>query len=880
MKNGLRRLACALLTVSLGVAFLPSTSVKFNFSQVTMAASAQVGTLSVTDWLEGGAVEWTPASTSGVAGYKVTCDGTTLDDRLIRRYNDGHFRADIIGVTSGSHTVVVSALNSSGSVIASESATINAVPNDRTGFAFSPKSKFSSMPGAYNENGTPKSGANIIYITKASDIDTVTENGVTGLSSILQGRNKRTSDPLIVRIIGKIDYSGSQLNSSGYIQVKPSTTYNESNITIEGVGPDTTINFGFLLRNAGNVEVRNLALHDFKDDGISLDTANTDIWVHNNEIFYGIQGSGDKAKGDGSTDVKNDSQFVTLSYNHYWDGGKVSLCGMKSESGDNYITYHHNWFDHSDSRHPRIRTMSVHIYNNYYDGNSKYGVGASEGSSAFVENNYFRGQKYPTLQGSVGCDSDGNGGSNTLEDSNPIGAIKMYGNFFDGYESKWSMDAPGSTEGNGDACLAATRNQKINYTTAAGAKYNEFDTDTSKAGDYIQSLSIESAESAKNTVTKYAGRVGGVDFTKATGFVFTTAKDTSHDIDAELRTALTNYSNNTSIGGAYVIANVGGGVSEGFTPVVDTTVTTTVVTEQTTEATTKSVQEQTTEATTKSVQEQTTEATTASQSDDIDGIKVNYNNGYTFSGNGYLSTDSSYGGAYFETSNKNNETFATSNNNLNATVSSGKVYINDDDSTYTANVILPIPKVTSGSVTISGTVTPINSATGWTLVQIGGNTNEEVVGIRVDGNKKYSMRVDAGNTLYSTDTTISAGKEVAYTIVIDFNTHKAKVTVGGNTTQEVAFTRNIVDYIKFVTATGARDLQFGNVKVDITGGSSVEKGDVNLDGSVNATDVALALQYLVGEASLSSDRIEIGDMNGDGKLTIGDVRLIKNKISA
>lgn len=85
----------------------------------------------------------------------------------------------------------------------------------------------------------------------------------------------------------------------------------------------------------------------------------------------------DQAKGDGTTDIKDDSQYITVAYNHYFDSGKSSLCGMKSEAGPNYIDYHHNWFDHSDSRHPRVRTMSVHVWNNYYDGCAKYGVGAT-----------------------------------------------------------------------------------------------------------------------------------------------------------------------------------------------------------------------------------------------------------------------------------------------------------------------------------------------------------------------------------------------------------------------------------------------------------------------------------------------------------------------
>jgi pectate lyase len=68
------------------------------------------------------------------------------------------------------------------------------------------------------------------------------------------------------------------------------------------------------------------------------------------------------------------------------------------------VTYHSQWYDHSDSRHPRVRFYSAHVYNNYYDGISKYGVGATEGSSVFVEGNYFRNCKYPMLISMQGSD--------------------------------------------------------------------------------------------------------------------------------------------------------------------------------------------------------------------------------------------------------------------------------------------------------------------------------------------------------------------------------------------------------------------------------------------------------------------------------------------
>ena len=543
--------------------------------RVEVSAAQEIGITECAGWLESAWVEWSPSSTSGVSYYRVSYskDGssfTTIDDELVRMYKDGHWRADIVGISAGAYTIKVEAYNSANEAIASETASATVESHDRTGFNFSPASTCydSSDPlqsGGYKGDGTPKDGVEILYITSASDIDTVTDStGTTGLSTILQGRNKRTDVPLIVRIVGKIDYSGSELNSSGYIQIKPSKSYTNYNTTIEGIGEDASVNFGFLLRNAGNVEIRNLAVHDFGDDGISLDTDNCNIWLHNNEFFYGEQGSGDKAKGDGSSDVKNDSQFVTLSYNHYWDAGKCSLCGMTSETGENYITYHHNWFDHSDSRHPRIRTMFVHVFNNYYDGNAKYGIGASADSDAFVEGNYFRNCKYPTLQGSVGHDSDGKGSSNTFDDSPAIGAIKLYNNIMEGSLVQFTAGSDGETSSNADGCVVTTRNQRINYTTSAGATYSNADVDDA----YVQSLAdvVQQPADAKVTVEKYAGRTGGGDFAQATGFAFNDSVDDSdYEINTTLRSAITNYVSN-NISSNHVIASVGGSLDGSIVP--------------------------------------------------------------------------------------------------------------------------------------------------------------------------------------------------------------------------------------------------------------------------------------------------------------------------
>ena len=104
-------------------------------------------------------------------------------------------------------------------------------------------------------------------------------------------------------------------------------------------------------------------------DDVGLQQGNDHIWVHNCDMFYGnAGGDADQAKGDGALDCKK-STYVTFSYNHFWDNGKCNLLGLSEGTTEGlYITYHHNWYDHSDSRHPRVRYYSAHVYNNYYDG--------------------------------------------------------------------------------------------------------------------------------------------------------------------------------------------------------------------------------------------------------------------------------------------------------------------------------------------------------------------------------------------------------------------------------------------------------------------------------------------------------------------------------
>lgn len=516
-------------------------------------------------WFESAYMKWNLLSSaiSYKAYIKPSAAGDSayvqLDPALIRKY-PSYWRADAVGLAAGQYIMKAEAIlpnNTKESII---SGVITVKANDRTGFAFSRDSQYQSGSGAYRENGVLKENAQVIYVTsetaKTVSLDVkVNSSGKkqtgTGIGEILTLRQKGyDTTPLAIRFIGQVTDSNvaGELNSSGYLEVKGKSSYKEMNMTLEGIGDDATAyGWGFLIRNCGNLEIRNLGIMLFPDDGISLDTSNCNIWVHNNDIFYGKAGSdADQAKGDGSADVKSGSTYVTLSYNHFWDSGKCSLCGMK-DTAEFFVTYHHNWYDHSDSRHPRIRTASVHIYNNYFDGNAKYGVGVTKGSSAFVESNYFRHCKYPMMSSLQGTDALGQG---TFSGENG-GMIKAFNNKIEDASSLIYANSNEGTTGKNavsfDAYLVSARNETVPslYKTVAGSTaYNNFDT----GKDIGVSLSaIEPVNNVEGIVTTSAGRINQGDFT----WKFDNAvDDTSSDLNTALMSKITSYKTNLiSVGG-------------------------------------------------------------------------------------------------------------------------------------------------------------------------------------------------------------------------------------------------------------------------------------------------------------------------------------------
>lgn len=441
------------------------------------------GVIQITEakgWQESAYLKWAPFE--GASSYNVYVDDKKIDAQLVRQYAS-YYRADVLGLKEGTYSVKVVPVNADGAEIAGANTASNLVVKsyNREGFAHF---KYDGV-GAYNNDGTLKAGAKVLYITarSAKTVSTTVNTGkletITGLQSIIDAYSKgKDKTPIAFRFIGKISLSDlDHISSSAEgLQIKGA----KMNMTFEGVGDDATVyGFGFLLRNATSVEFRNLAIMRCLDDAMSLDTNNSHVWIHNMDFFYGKKGgAADQAKGDGTVDIKANSQYITVAYNRFWDNGKASMCGMKTESGPNYITYHHNWFDHSDSRMARIRTMSVHMYNNYYLHNDVYGVGATMGSSVFMESNYFDATKRPIMSSKQGTDAKGDG---TFSGENG-GLIKAYGNVFANKPDNFSYVPYAENNTSFDAYEVSDPSEQVPTsvkTLVGGTSYDNFDTNPS-----------------------------------------------------------------------------------------------------------------------------------------------------------------------------------------------------------------------------------------------------------------------------------------------------------------------------------------------------------------------------------------------------------------
>ena len=132
------------------------------------------------------------------------------------------------------------------------------------------------------------------------------------------------------------------------------------------------------------------------------------IWIDHCDFFNG--GAADKDRYDGLLDCKNNVQWLTFSYNHFYRHDKACLFGKGDSDvydGCRTISMHHNWFGDIDgSRLPLQRGGHLHYYNNYMTGSAD-GWDVRREAVGYVQACYFKDCKAPVRsdrEGSLNID--------------------------------------------------------------------------------------------------------------------------------------------------------------------------------------------------------------------------------------------------------------------------------------------------------------------------------------------------------------------------------------------------------------------------------------------------------------------------------------------
>ncbi len=509
------------------------------------APPAEVG-----DMIAGGGLETLFAELEGVQDANVTAvkytgamTGELTGDDLeyLVRDAEGGVRIDIPGVKAGAYELTVTVDGQD--YVAKD---IQVLAHDRSGFAHQTVADdntctpYTEGVGAYNDDGTLKDNAIVLYVTdenKDTDAVTLSYNGVTstGIGNILNSKGQSDSNkrkllqqvsqagiPIVVRILGKVTNpagtttpwsteNGGSKDDGGHMCIMQYV----GNITIEGIGPDATVDgwgFSFSADGTGrtaeknnkrdgqgeNIEVRNLTFRNVPEDCIGINGSQDDkdgfkdsaehVWVHNNS-FYGPSGlhdesnDGDKSDGDGALDFRN-GEYMTSSYNYFEGYHKTSLVGGGDDNLQYHVTWHHNHWKDVDSRAPLARQADMHIYNNYYENQKSYCMSLRGKSYIFSEFNIFDGCTNPIiLEASSGS-------------SVPVGACKSYNDVFE--NCTWKINA--DKQARGDNNIVTDKSQAVD----SANKFANFDT---AAGSYVAkgNYKLDTTADALKNIETYGG---------------------------------------------------------------------------------------------------------------------------------------------------------------------------------------------------------------------------------------------------------------------------------------------------------------------------------------------------------------------------------------
>lgn len=230
--------------------------------------------------------------------------------------------------------------------------------------------------------GTGATSGNIHTVTNASQF-------AAALSAV-----HASSSPSIIRVNGTISYTDAV--SAGITNKYFSTS--KHNLTIQGVGTSGIIDGMGLKLDGHNTIIENITFRNGQAiDAVQVNGA-TDSWIRNNTFNGGGRDLPEGQRYDELMSIKNESQFVIVSWNHFKDSNRVLLVGSNDGVDalpDRRLIMHHNYFETVTQRVPLYRGGHAHIYNNYFKNVNSYAIGPRFNSKLKIENNYFQSTNNP-----------------------------------------------------------------------------------------------------------------------------------------------------------------------------------------------------------------------------------------------------------------------------------------------------------------------------------------------------------------------------------------------------------------------------------------------------------------------------------------------------
>lgn len=274
--------------------------------------------------------------------------------------------------------------------------------------------------GWAGQNGGTSGGA------AASDADIYTVSSASQLAAALAAGDR----PKIIKVAGVIDPTS--VDSGGPYrdaadQARRLPIKLGSNTTLIGIGGDARlVNANLIINGQRNVIVRNLSIvapcdiapaWDPSDgsagnwnseyDGITI-SSSSNVWIDHNAFTDApmtddrLPSENGKLKQchDGTLDIKNGSDYITVSNNRFEQHQKNNLVGSSdsrtSDDGHLTVTFNGNHFLNVSERAPRVRFGRVHLYNNYFEGSRQhaayphhYSIGVGYLARIISQNNAF-----------------------------------------------------------------------------------------------------------------------------------------------------------------------------------------------------------------------------------------------------------------------------------------------------------------------------------------------------------------------------------------------------------------------------------------------------------------------------------------------------------